>query len=129
MYWGEARDLDLLVVIRRTLDLREKLDLEYRLASEVRNRKMELPHPDIHVMSKEEFQENLSPSTFLSGLALGYQIILDRDDVEFLITSFLGRLSEGEYVFYNRHGRWNLSRMARILLRTTSRRGRGRGNT
>ncbi len=121
VYWGEARDLDLLVVIKHALGPKEKLDLEYRLASEARARG--LPPLDIHVMGIDDFKGNLTPGTFLSGLALGYRIILDRDDVESLIVSFLHRLSEESYVFYNRYGRWNLSRMARILLRRSSRRG------
>ncbi len=115
VYWRNARDVDLIVIIKEPLTPKEKAALEYKIAS--RAQKLKLPYLDVHVMSMHDFKDNLVPGTFLSGLALGYQVLLDRVNVEPLILSFLRKLSEDEYILYNRHGKWNLSKMAEILLR------------
>ncbi len=115
IYWGTARDIDLLVIVEGSMTPREKVLLEYEISSQAR--KLDLPFLDVHVLSMRDFRENLTPGTFLSGLALGYHVVLDKVDIESLILSFLEELSEDTYIFYNRHGKWNLSRMAVILLR------------
>ncbi len=115
IYWKDAKDVDLLIVVRGSLRPREKVELEYKISS--RALRMGLPPLDVHVMGLSDFRDNLSPGTFLSGLALGYRVLIDRINVDSLITSFLRELSREDYVLYSRHGRWNLSKMAKILLR------------
>ena len=114
VYRGGGGDVDLLIVVRGSLNPREKLSLEAEIRSLALRRGISL---DPHIMSLEDLRANLAPDTFLSGLALGYDVILDREDVESLIISFLSTLSRYDYVLYNRYGRWNLGRMAGILLR------------
>ncbi len=115
IYWRDARDVDLLIVVRESLDPKAKMEVEHKISSRALRRGL-LPL-DVHVMGLRDFRDNLSPGTFLSGLALGYRVLIDKIDVDSLIVPFLGELSEGDYVLYNRHGRWNLSKMAKILLR------------
>ncbi len=115
-YLGTGRDIDLLVVVSGDIDLKEKLSLEYKLkVNACRNHS--ICNLDVQVMSLSLFKDNLAPGSFLSGLALGYEIILDRIGVEDLILSFLKRLSEEKYVLCNRYGKWRLDRLAGITLR------------
>jgi len=72
---------------------------------------------DPHVMDLEMFRENLVPGSFLSGLALGYEIVYDRIGVEKLILEFLEKLAKTKYVLHNEYGSWELSRHAYILLK------------
>ena len=113
VYRGEGRDQDVIVVVNQ-LSMKEKFSLEYRVRVEGLKAGMNL---DPHIMSLEDFKENLRPGTFLSGLALGYEVIIDRCDVEGLIHSFLEELSGVEYTLVNRYGEWDLRRIASITLR------------
>ncbi len=72
--------------------------------------------PDVKVVDLEDFEKNLVPGTLLSGLALGFEILLDRDELEKKIVEFLERLAEERYVPTNRYGSWNLSHHACVLL-------------
>ncbi|MDK2371797.1 MAG: hypothetical protein QI197_00190 [Candidatus Korarchaeota archaeon] len=115
IYWRDAKDVDLLIVVKGSLRPKEKMEVEYKISSRALRRG--LPPIDVHVMGLSDFRDNLSPGTFLSGLALGYRVLIDRINVDSLIASFLRELSREDYVLYNRYGRWNLSEMAKILLR------------
>jgi hypothetical protein len=54
--------------------------------------------------------------SFLSGLALGYKVIHDKLDIEERILRMLEKLTEQRYIYLNRHGEWNISKMAEITL-------------
>ena len=123
VYMGQGRDLDLLVVLDREVDVGEKLRLEYELSRRLREATGGLVF-DIHVMGLESFVENLVPGGFLSGLALGYEVLVDRGGVEDRILEFLERLARERYVLHNRYGSWDLGFYARITLRM-KRRSRG----
>ncbi len=117
VYMGYGRDIDLVVVIRDELDIRSKLDTEYRL----RNRlclDYRICGVDIHVMDMELFKENLQPGTFLSGLALGYEVLYDRIGIEEHIIGFLEKLArEEKYIIHNRYGSWDIPFHAQRLLK------------
>jgi len=54
--------------------------------------------------------------SFLSGLALGYKVIHDKLDIEERILRMLEKLTEQRYIYLNRHGEWNISKIAKITL-------------
>ena len=116
IYLGRGNDLDLIIVIDSLDTLKEKFNLESKI-SQILHREFPDYNFDIHVFSVEEFKGNLSPGSFLSGLALGYEVIYDKVDLESEILFFLKRLSEEKYLLHNKYGTWNLSFYAKITYR------------
>ncbi len=112
--WGE--DVDIIIIVDREISEKEKLKLELEISRELRKVARDLTF-DIHVMSMSDFEKNLTPGSFLTGLALGYEVLLDRADIEDKILSFLQKVSEEKYILHNKYGTWNLGHHARITLR------------
>ncbi len=113
VYLGRGRDIDLIVVVKKERDPRESLSLEYKLRRILEEEFKGLAF-DVHVFSFKEFKENLKPGTFLSGLALGYEILHGEPLLEPLILEFLKELSREKYILHNKYGSWNLSHYAKI---------------
>lgn len=120
IYYGKGRDVDIVAVVSKDRNMKEKLALEYRIRRHL-CRDYRICGADLHVMSIHEFRENLKPGTFLSGFALGYRVLLDRGNIEKEVLSFLKLLNGSDYVIYNRYGRWNLGRHAGITYRRRKR--------
>ena len=116
IYLGKGNDLDLLIVIDKIDTLKEKFSLESKI-SRILRREFPDYNFDVHIFSVEEFKNNLSPGSFLSGLALGYEVIYDKVDLEDEILLFLKRLSREKYLLHNKYGTWNLSFHAKITYR------------
>ena len=112
IYLGYGNDVDLLVIIGEKIDLKAKFHLE-REISKTLSKGTGLIF-DVHILSMDEFRDNLKPGSFLSGLALGYEAIYDRDEIEDNILDFLRELSKTKYILHNEYGSWDLSHMARI---------------
>lgn len=121
IYMGGGKDIDLIVVTDEEIDLKNKLELEYRL-KQVLQRTVKDKIFDVHIFNLEEFERNLQPGTMLSGLALGYEVIYGDQVVEPLILNFLKQLSRGKYILHNRYGTWDLSFHARITYKLKLRR-------
>ena len=120
VYLGRGRDVDVLIVLRRSVGIGEKLKLERELAGRLSS---ELDAVfDVHVLSFEDFLANLAPGSFLSGLALGYDVLLDKGGVEDAILEFLERLSGERCILHDERGEWNLSHHARVTLELKKRR-------
>ncbi len=117
VYLGRGRDIDVLVVVEGDIDAKEKVRLELEVSRRLRKVFGGLVF-DVHVMSLNDFRENLTPGSFLSGLALGYEVLVDRADIEDDILGFLERLANEKYILHNRYGDWNLSHYARVTLNT-----------
>ncbi len=116
VYMGRGRDVDILVVVEGRVGLREKLELEHEIVRRLR-RAAPWQEFDVHVFDLEGFRENLVPGGFLSGLALGYEVLVDRGGVvEGMILEFLERLARERYVLHNKYGSWDLSHYARVTL-------------
>lgn len=120
VYLGRGEDVDLIVVIDRELDIKEKLRLEYEVSQALFWTFRDVVF-DVHIMDMSNFEENLVPGTFLSGLALGYEILFDRVNIEEKVLKFLEELSRERYVLHNKYGSWDLSHYARVLLETKKR--------
>jgi len=116
VYMGFGRDIDLIVVVDEEIDLYSKFDTEYRLRSRL-CLDYRLCGVDIHVMDIDLFKENLKPSTFLSGLALGYKILYDRIGIEKQILDFMEKLVKEKYIIHNKYGSWNISFYAERILK------------
>ncbi len=113
IYLGSGRDVDLIVITKGEVGLKDRLEVEYRIKKEL-EAVLKGSVLDVHVMDIEEFRSNLRPGTFLSGLALGYEVLKGEEVLEPLILNFLRELSKGRYVLHNRYGTWNLSHHARV---------------
>ncbi len=116
VYMGGGRDVDALIVVDKDVDLREKIRLELEISKELRSM-LGGTAIDVHVLSLRDFEDNLVPGSFLSGLALGYDILTDSCSVEDKILLFLEELSKERYVLHNRYGSWDLGFHATRLLK------------
>ncbi len=124
VYFGSGRDIDLLVVVKNRISIKEKLSIEYRITSILHKKFRDLEF-DVHIFDYEAFLENLIPNSFLAGLALGYIVLLDKYGIEEKILEFLEKLSREKRVLVNRYGEWNLSHYARITLNLKEKQYRG----
>ena len=122
--FGSGRDIDLLVVVKDRIRIKEKLGIEYRITSILHKKFRDLEF-DVHIFDYEAFLENLIPNSFLAGLALGYIVLFDKYGIEEKILEFLKRLSREKRVLINRYGEWNLSHYARITLNLKEKQYRG----
>ncbi len=116
VYMGRGRDIDLVVIvkdynidpIKDSIDLRMYINkcLGYRVFT------------DIHVLTMDDFRNNLEIGSFLTGLALGYKILYDETGcLEKEIIAFLKKVSRSNYVLVNKYGKWSLRHHAKIMLR------------
>ncbi|MEM3070468.1 MAG: nucleotidyltransferase domain-containing protein [Candidatus Bathyarchaeia archaeon] len=116
VYMGRGRDLDLLVIVERVEGpLVKRFEAERLISREIF--KGLGVWADVHILDLEELKENLAPGTFLSGLALGYELINGGADVEEPILTFLEKLSNGRYILHNRYGTWDLAMHAKLTIR------------
>lgn len=116
VYMGRGRDIDLLVVVERMEGPPiKRLGIESSMSREI-FRDLGI-WADVHIFDLEEFKENLAPGTFLSGLALGYELICGGAEVEEPILAFLEKLAGERYVLHNRYGTWDLAVHARLTIR------------
>jgi len=119
-----ARDIDVLVVVDRLRDVREKIDIELEIARRLRR---EVSRPiDIVVLDLDSFRENLAAGSFLSGLVIGYRAVYDAVGVSEMLRELFRELAEDSYVYVKRR-RWNLSAIARARLRSRERSDDGGG--
>ena len=116
IYLGKGKDIDLIIIIDKEIDVKDKLKLEYKLKQILQKT---IPNKifDVHIFNLKEFKENLKPGTMLSGLALGYETIYGEQVIEPLILEFLQKLSREKYILHNKYGTWNLSFHAKITYR------------
>ncbi|OYT38458.1 MAG: hypothetical protein B6U89_05925 [Desulfurococcales archaeon ex4484_58] len=123
VYFGSGKDIDLLIILDldRDFDIKEKLEIEYRIRS-ILQRRFRDREFDIHVFDYKSFIENLIPESFLAGLALGYEILLDKHGIEEKIIEFLEKLSKEKRILVNRYSEWDLSHHAKVLVRLKKKR-------
>lgn len=105
-----SRDIDLLVVVDRLGDIREKISIEIGILRELRR---EIRKPiDIVVLDLDSLRENLAVGTFLSGLVIGYRVIYDSIGIDKMLGELFKELAGDNYI-YTKKRRWNLSAIAR----------------
>jgi hypothetical protein len=110
-----ARDLDLLVIVDRLGGPREKARLEYEL-SRILHREG-IP-ADVVVLDPGSLRENAAPGTFLSGLVMGYKILLDEGlGLDGLLKELTEELARSGYEYWKGGRRWRLSALARVKRR------------
>ncbi|MHA1596131.1 MAG: hypothetical protein ACTSWV_00620 [Candidatus Asgardarchaeia archaeon] len=116
VYLKEGKDIDVILIVDEDFNIKEKLHFEYKIST-IFCRRYKVCNLDVHLFSLNDFIENLKVGSFLSGLALGYEIIFDRIGVERYILNFLKKLSKEGYVLHNEYGSWDLKFYARLILR------------
>ncbi len=115
-YDKQSVDVDVLIVVDGELSFEKKLSKETELRIKLLRASGGNRAFDTHVMDVRQFQDNLKPGAFLSGLALGYKVLYDRMGFDGYVEKLLQRLADENYVLVNKYGRWNLSKIARIRL-------------
>lgn len=116
IYMGHGGDIDILVVVNYLEDLKEKISLEEKLIEYLNRLFNYFITLDVHVLDVRGLDKNMEVGGFLSGLALGYRVVYDRLDIEEKILKMLEKLKEHSYIYVNRHGEWNISKIAKITL-------------
>ncbi len=116
IYMGRGRDVDLVVIVRDYMidSIKDSINLRMYINKYLGYKVF----ADIHVLSINDFRNNLKIGSFLTGLALGYKILYDETGtLEDEIIAFLERISKTDYVLVNRYGKWRLKYHAQIMLK------------
>jgi len=117
IYMGRGKDLDIIVIVEKYIkdQVNDSIDLRLRVNKELRYKIV----VDIHVFTINDFKNNLKPGTFLSGIALGYEVLYDKSNglINKLIENMLELLSRDKYTLVNRYGKWQLNIRAQHMLR------------
>ncbi len=117
IYMGRGKDLDIIVIVEKYIkdQVNDSIDLRLRVNKELRYKIV----VDIHVFTINDFKNNLKPGTFLSGIALGYEVLYDKSNglINKLIENMLELLSRDKYTLVNRYGKWQLNIHAQHMLR------------
>jgi hypothetical protein len=116
----KARDLDILIIIDKLLDIKEKTDLEIRILKNLKNLRTETPL-DIIVLDEESFKENLEPGGIASGLVAGCRILYDEMGTEQFIYEAAKKVANEKYVIFKKRRKIDLSTIAKLKLKTNHR--------
>ena len=111
----KAKDIDILIIIDKILNIEEKINLEIEISKELR--KILKKPVDIIVMDEEIFHENIEPGTVLSGFVIGYKKIYDNIGFDYFINNLIEKLAEIDYEFFKNFKEVNLSSISRVKLR------------
>ena len=111
----KAKDIDILIIIDKILNIEEKINLEIEISKELR--KILKKPVDIIVMDEEIFHENIEPGTVLSGFVIGYKKIYDDIGFDYFINNLIEKLAEIDYEFFKNSKEVNLSSISRVKLR------------
>ncbi|MDJ0268989.1 MAG: hypothetical protein NXY59_00265 [Aigarchaeota archaeon] len=95
-------DIDVLVVVDEELSFEKKLSKETELSIKLLRASGGSRAFDVHVMDVRQFQDNLKPGTFLSGLVLGYRVLYDRIGFKGYVEKLFQRLVDENYVLVNK---------------------------
>lgn len=110
----KSRDLDLLIVIDKLIDIREKQQLEIEIIKCLEQEELSKP-VDLVVLDIEILKENAKPGGVISGLILGYKPLYDELGIPTMIEKMLQEISEEEgYVIIKDNKRLNLTSLAKI---------------
>jgi predicted nucleotidyltransferase len=113
-----SRDVDLLVVVDRLNDAKERASLELEILRALKKRVKDKPL-DVVVLDVESFVENLKLGALASGLIAGFEPIYDEIGVSSMIKELLRETSRGEerVVMVKRGRRLDLSSLAKAKLK------------
>ncbi len=109
-----ARDIDILIIIDKTLNPNDNV----KLVNSLRRifRKVVSKPLDIIVMSYDDFKKNLIPNTILGTFVLGYKVIYDVINFDKHIIKLFKELAKGNYIYGDKFSVWNLSKIAKSRL-------------
>jgi len=116
IYMGHGGDIDILVVVDCLEGLEEKISLEEKIIECLSKMFGYRITFDVHILDTRGLDKNMEVGGFLSGLALGYKIIYDKLSINGKILGMLEKLSEQRYIYLNRYGEWDISKIAKITL-------------
>ncbi|WP_440059490.1 hypothetical protein ACSU1N_06800 [Thermogladius sp. 4427co] len=116
-----SRDVDIIVVVDRIEDVKEKYVLELEISKELR--KCISKPVDVIVFDVEMLEENTRPGTVLSGLIAGYVVVYDEIGVESILEKVLENILQvDEYIIVKKGRKLDLASIAkaRKILRKNS---------
>lgn len=109
----KSRDIDILVVVDRIGDIKEKQLLELEIAKRLRPIYMNKP-VDIVVMDTDMLKDNARAGTVVAGLIAGYRSLYDEINIENIVEKLLEEVAEaGEYIVFKNGKRLNLGSIAK----------------
>jgi predicted nucleotidyltransferase len=120
-----SRDIDLLVVVDRLDDAKEKASLELEIVRILKRYVKDRPL-DVVILDVESFRENLKLGALASGLIAGFEPIYDEIGVNSMIEELLRETSRGgeRVVIVKRGRRLDLSSLAKAKLKVLESEGR-----
>lgn len=115
-----SRDLDLLVVIDKLTDAKEKHELEVEILKSLRQIKLGKPI-DVLVLDIEMLKENAKPGGVVSGLILGYKSLYDELGISTIVEKITDEVSEEkDYVVIKENRKLNLYILAKLMKKNIS---------
>lgn len=122
-----SRDVDLLVVVDRLDDVKEKTSLEFEILRALKRCVKDKPL-DVVVLDVESFVENLKLGALASGLIAGFEPIYDEIGVSSMIEELLREASGGgeRVVIVKKGRRLDLSSLAKAKLKVLELKRRNR---
>lgn len=116
-----SKDLDLLVIVDKLVDVKEKFMIE---AEVFRNLSRVIPRKpiDVTVFDVDTFMENAKPGGVVSGLILGFRSLYDELNVPALVEELTRRIvDEDGYVLIKGGREINISLLAKMKKQLKSR--------
>jgi len=116
----KARDLDILIIVDKLLDVKEKTNLEIEILKNLKDFQAKTLI-DIIVLDEESFKENLEPGGLASGLVAGYKILYDEIRIESFIYEAAKKIANEKYVILKNRKKIDLSTIAKLKLKADHR--------
>lgn len=108
-----SRDLDLLVVVDKLTDAKEKHELEVEILRSLKQVKLGKPI-DVLVLDVEMFKENAKPGGVVSGIILGYKPLYDELGLSNIVKKIINEVSEEkDYVIIKKNRKTNIYLIAK----------------
>ena len=111
-----ARDIDLIIVIDKLLDIREKVELEVAVRKALKEIDCRVIY-DVLVFDIESFFENASPGAVISGVVAGYRVLHDEIGFEEIVEKIALSVLRDKPIIYKEGKRLGLALHAERLLR------------
>lgn len=108
---ARARDLDILVVINKLEEAREKAKLEFEIAKLLKSF-VEKP-VDVVLLDEDSLKENMEPGGVALGLLAGYLVLYDELGLEKLVSEAAEKVASKGFILQKGSKRINFGALAK----------------